>query len=342
MLAKKDTAMAEPVNIGLIGAGIWMQDAYVPTMQTQSENFNIVAVYNRTLSKAEALAKSIGAEVRATGDVESVLRDDNIDAVAIALPVAPMPGMVQRALEAGKHVLSEKPISGTVAEGKKLLEVYAGRQQQVWMIGEQWRFEDAFVKAGDMIRNGEIGEIRFAQWAVFNPFNESSKYYHTDWRRNRSFPGGIIMDAFVHRVAGLRMTLGDVVSVQATIVQQRDDTPPADTLSATFTFENGAIGNFGATYNSPLRRIQPLTIVGSHGLITVDWHNLTLQKPDGDTVIPVEGGTGLQRQFAAFASAIQTGEPHPSTAIEALRDVAVMEALLHSGTESMSKTVDKF
>lgn len=330
----------QPIRIGLIGAGVWIKNSYVPTLQAQPENFRIASVYSRTLSSAHSVADMLGGDVRVTDDVETLLNDDTLAAVAIALPVGIMPDITQRALEAGKHVLSEKPIAGTVAQGKALLGAYAGRESQVWMIGEQWRYEDAFLKAAALIASQEIGEPRFAQWAVFNPFNRNSKYYQTTWRRDGSFPGGIVMDAFIHRVAGLRMTLGEVAQVMAVVRQQRADTPPADTLSATFLFENGVVGTVGATYNSPTRKIQPLTIVGSTGILEVDWHNLHIKRDDGGYAVPVEGGAGVAAQFNAFAHSIRTGEPHNSSAIEAVRDVATLEAALRSSDTGRLEAVE--
>lgn len=316
-----------PISLGLIGAGIWMQDAYAPVLHELGDGISVVAVHNRSLPKAEALAAQFGDDVIATDNLNVILENSAIEAVIIAVPIADLPAVAAAAMQAGKHVLSEKPVAPSTEQGLELLALEATRPDRVWMIGEQWRYEDAFVKASQMIQDGAIGMPQFAQWAVFNPFNPSSKYYATEWRRNGSFYGGIIFDAFIHRVAAFRMLLGDVDQISAIFTQHRPDIPPADTMAWAVHFYNGAVGSFSATYNSPARVIQPITVLGEEGMLTVDWFNLTYTPKGGDTEsIAVEGGFGVLNQVKGFLNSIVTGEPHRSTAIEAVRDVAVMEA----------------
>lgn len=319
------------VSLALIGAGIWMQDAYLPVLYEMADRAKVVAVQNRTLPKAKALAAQLGPDVIATDQLNDIWSNPAIEAVIIAVPIGVLPEITAAALQAGKHVLSEKPVATTLAMGRELLAIHANFPDVVWMVGEQWRYEDAFVQAAALIQGGAIGRPQFVQWSVFNPFNPDSKYYATEWRRNNSFPGGIIFDAFIHRVAAFRMLLGRVDQISALVAQHRPDLPPADTMSLSVLFYNGALGSFGATYNAPTRYIQPLTICGDAGMLQLDWFNLTLTEPGHEPrQLPVEGGYGVLRQVDGFLHSIETGEPHRSPAIEAVRDVAVMEAAFQS------------
>ena len=80
------------------------------------------------------------------------------------------------------------------------------------------------------------------------PLKPGNKYYHTDWRRSGTFPGGFLLDGGVHHVAALRQVVGEIVSVSAEVRQVRADLPPADTLSAALEFESGVIGSYSVTY----------------------------------------------------------------------------------------------
>jgi len=329
------------VKLGLIGAGIWMQDAYVPVLNELRARVEVVAVHNRTLPKAQALAAQFGPDVIATDDLNAIWMNDAIQAVIIAVPIHVLPEVTAAALQAGKHVLSEKPVATNTAQGRELLALHRAQPHLVWMVGEQWRYEDAFIQAAQLIQEGAIGRPQLAQWAVFNPFNPHSKYYATEWRRDNSYFGGIIFDAFVHRVAALRMLLGRIDQVSAVWAQYRPDLPPADTLSIAALFYNGAVGSFSATYNAPTRYNQPLTICGDEGMIQLDWFNLTLIGADGEPQnLEVDGGLGVLREVEGFLNSIEHGEPHRSPPIEAVRDVAALEAIMQAAQMGYAVAVE--
>ncbi len=316
--------MADPIQLAIIGAGIYANSTHLPALKMHADRFQVVAVYSRTAPKAEVLAREFSAE--ATTDLDYLLGRDDIDAFDVLLPIPIMPSVVARVLHTGKHLLSEKPIAADLATARQLLDIR--RPQQVWLVGEQWRYEDAFLQAQAMI--GELGDLVMVQCSIFNALNPDNHYYHTPWRRSGDFPGGAIVDGGVHRIAALRMLLGEVTHVSAVVKQMREDLPPADTIAATLQFANGALGSYCATYAAGAWIKFPIIITGSQGTMRVSREVLEITKNGETKMYPVTAYLGTHREFAAFADAIQSGQQHRNTPEEAWRDLAVIEAMLQS------------
>ncbi|HXV43829.1 MAG TPA: Gfo/Idh/MocA family oxidoreductase, partial [Anaerolineae bacterium] len=183
----------EPVRLALIGAGIFARDVHVPALLELENIFEIVAIYSRSQTSAVALAEKLPGQVEAVTDLPALLARDDIEAVNIILPIDVMPGIIEMALRSGKHVISEKPLAPNVATGRELLSIHAQQPGQVWMVGENWRYEEAFEQAAAIVHSGEIGRPLLCHWVVYNPINPDNKYYHTPWRRSGDFPGGFLL-----------------------------------------------------------------------------------------------------------------------------------------------------
>ncbi len=116
------------------------------------------------------------------------------------------------------------------------------------MVGENWRYEEAFLRAAEIVHSGEIGEPVACHWAVTTPIMPQNKYFQSAWRRDGSFPGGFLVDGGVHHVAAMRLILGEIAEVTAQATLHDTGLPPADTLTAALRFENGALGSYTVTY----------------------------------------------------------------------------------------------
>lgn len=329
-----------PINIALIGAGIFARDAHVPGLLDLADRFTIAAVYSRTRANAEALAASIPGQPRATNDLDSILNDDAIEAVDILLPIGAMEPVIAAALRAGKHVISEKPIAATMADARDLVAQHRAGDR-VWAVAENWRWEAGYLQAGDVIRgaNSEIGKPLVANWSLYIDA-AGGKYYGTEWRRDNSFPGGFLLDGGVHHVAAMRLVLGEIVRVSATTALSRADLPPADTLTAALTFASGAIGTYSVTYAAGAGWRNTLDVLGDRGWLRVDRTSLEIGTPGNSRSVGLGDGKSIHAELAEFADAIQSGSPLRNTPIEALRDLAVIEAMLHSASHGQAITVD--
>lgn len=320
--------VSRPIRIALIGAGIYAQNAHLPALLEQRDRFQIIAVYSRTQTTAAALAQRIDPGVTIYTELPPLLARPDLDAVDILLPIPVQAEFVEAALLADKHVVSEKPIAQASAAARRLIDLHTARPAQVWMVAENWRYEEAFLRAAQLVATGAIGRPVAALWSRFAAIQPGNPYYATTWRRS-GFPGGLLLDGVIHLAAALRLILGEVATVTSRVDLVAHDLPPADTLAAALRFANGATASLLVSYAVTTPWSTPLTIVGAAGSLRVDRGYVELAR-NGATPERIETGGlhGVQRELAAFADAIQNGAPHRNPPGEALRDLLVVEALL--------------
>lgn len=331
-----------PIRLALIGAGLFARDAHIPAIRELGDTFEIVAIYNHRRSTAQTLADTLGLDVAITDNLDHLLARDDIEAVDVLLPIPHLPDPIERALSAGKHVISEKPIAPDLAAGRRLVAHYAQFPSLVWMVAENWRYEPTFRQAAEQLAAGAIGRVMAADWSMYVDMTPANKYYHTDWRRAGDFQGGFLLDGGVHHMATLRMLFGEVSSVRAVASQRRADLPPTDTLSAGLTFEGGVQASYHISYAAGAPWANEIRVVGEDGAMTLTHGAITLSRASGtETVtetITFPTDTSIQAELAAFAAAIRSGESHRNPPQQALQDLAVLEALLESARSGQPVT----
>lgn len=333
--------MSDPIRLALIGTGIFAQDAHLPAIKALGGAFEIVALCSRRRESAEQLAAQLDAPVDVTTDLDALLARDDIDAVDVVVPIHTLPSVVEAALAAGKHVISEKPVAPDVATGRRLLARYAPCAGQVWMVAENWRYDHVLLGAAEIIRRGDIGRPLLLDWALRIDFSPRNKYFSTLWRRENRFPGGLLLDGGVHYAAGLRMLLGEVAGVSAVAKQNSPDLPPVDTLSAALHFENGAVGSFGVTYAAGTPWTPALTITGDGGALRITNGVITVAAGGDVYTLELPEHQGVRDEFAAFAAAIRDGAPHRNTPDQAVQDVALVEAMLRAAETGQRITPER-
>ncbi|EEB87840.1 hypothetical protein MPER_14647, partial [Moniliophthora perniciosa FA553] len=116
-----------------------------------------------------------------------------IAAIIIALPLTIQPEIVLKCLDAGKHVLSEKPIAATVSKGLSLIHDASKYVEKglVWRVAENFEAEPVYIKAGEILKSGAIGKVSFFKASVVNYIDESSPWYKTPWRTHPDLDGGV-------------------------------------------------------------------------------------------------------------------------------------------------------
>jgi predicted dehydrogenase len=335
---------SSPIRIGLIGAGIYMRDTHAPAYRLLSHQFEVVAIYSRTHEPAARLAATFDSNPFATTDLERLLQREDIEAVDIALPIEHMPRVVEAALRAGKHVISEKPAAPNLAEGQRLAAVAAQFPAQTWMVAENWRYEAAYDIGRSLLADGIIGTPIFVTWTVCTRMDSTNPYYGTEWRRSPQFQGGYLFDVGVHHAAALRGVIGEVAHVSAHMKQMRPDLPPADTLCAAITFENGMLGSYACTF-APNATLPPLLIVlGSDGTLKIDRPQIEIVKGQDVERRPLwdTQPRAIVTLLQDFAAILHGEKPNDKGSVgEALRDIAVMEALFRSAASGKAESVER-
>jgi len=333
--------MTDPIRLALIGAGLFAREAHIPALIALQDQYRVVAVASRTLETAQARAAQFPYAVEAVTDLPGLLARDDVEVVNVVLPIQVQPPVLEMALKSGKHVISEKPIAPTAAEGRRLIEQHTSGS--LWMVAENFRYQAAFVRAAELVAEGVIGRPLVANWTMYSPLNPGDKYYETAWRRAGDFPGGFLLDGGVHWVAAFRLIVGEITRVSGFATLTREDIPPLNALTANFEFENGCIGNFsvivgaapGGDYGTGL------TISGSDGFMQAGYDRVTITRGDETRTLKVAGVHNVQAELAAFAEALRQGKPHRNSPQQALQDVVVIEALLRSAESGQAETVER-
>ncbi|HEX3052339.1 MAG TPA: Gfo/Idh/MocA family oxidoreductase [Aggregatilineaceae bacterium] len=333
---------SNPIRLAILGTGLFARQAHLPAIQSLGDAFEIVAVYNHRTSTTADLVALLPHPVEVYDDLAALLARDDIEAVDLVQPIEVMPDVIEQALTAGKHVISEKPAAPDLATGRRLLSLYAQHRHLIWMVAENWRYEPAFHQAAEIVQSGVLGQPQVCDWAIYaNMQPTSNQYYHTAWRRTGTFPGGFLLDGGVHNVAALRQILGEIQSVNALTAQFRPDLPPTDTLSAALQFDSGAVGTWTQTFASSSPWPTRLRILCERGAISVRADVLEVVYPDRTEEFAFDS-QGVKNELAAFAAAIRDGAPHANSPEQAMQDVAVIEAILLSSTTGQRITVERF
>ena len=118
-------------------------------------------------------------------NLDVLLARSDITAVIVVLPISLQPDIVLKALTAGKHVLSEKPVAPDVQQGIDLLKTYDSKyktQGLIWRVAEDQEAEPVNQAAKAFIKEGKIGKVQFFKASVVNYIDQDSKWYKTPWR----------------------------------------------------------------------------------------------------------------------------------------------------------------
>ena len=329
------------MRFAIVGAGVIGQ-SHAKALDTL-EGSELVAVADVVPGLAEALAAPRGAD--AVNDLAKVLARDDVDAVSICVPSGLHADIAVSALEAGKHVLIEKPIDVTLAAADRIIEAER-RSGRVATVISQRRFQPSFAFLRKEIQAGRLG--RLTSGIAESPFWRSQSYYDSGgWRGTWKLDGGgALMNQGIHVLDLLVWMLGEPVEVSAyaaTLAHERIEVE--DTVAATIRFASGAIGTITATTAASPGRTVRLTVNGDAGSAIVDADRLEyLHTSDRETGEAGEAANqspliadlqhptdpGHAAQYADFVAAVQEGRPPAITTTDGRRALAVIVAIYES------------
>ena len=228
-----------------------------------SDKVELIAVASREQSKAEAYAREWGIE-RAYGSYDALLEDPDIDAVYISLPNTLHCEWSIRAVEAGKHVLCEKPLSRHPEEVEQAFDA-AERNGRLLTEAFMYRHNPQTKRLQELVREGAIGELRVVRSAF------SYSLYDTDNIRLRTdVEGGSLMDVGCYCVSGSRLLGGEPEDVLG-----RAYTGPSGTdwvFTGSMRFPGDVFALFDCGTSLPDR--DELDVIGTEGSLFLDdpWH----------------------------------------------------------------------
>jgi UDP-N-acetyl-2-amino-2-deoxyglucuronate dehydrogenase len=260
------------VRLALIGAGV-IGAVHGQVISELADRIDLVAVANTHRDRAERLAAKHGGEpfTSLTDALEAV----EIDVVSVCVPTGRHGEIAIQALEAGKHVIIEKPAETTLAKTDEIIAAQRRAGTQVAVIS-QHRFDPATEVAVAAISNGELGRLT-SGIASIDWWRGQTYYDSGDWRGTWELDGGgALMNQGVHTVDLLVATMGRPVEVFAytgTLAHERIEVE--DVAVGVVRFENGALGVLHATTAAYPGLSARLQVHGDRGSVIIDHDKLT-------------------------------------------------------------------
>jgi len=212
------------IRLGVIGAGKIVRVRHLPEAK-QNPNTEIIAVCDAVESRAQEMAEEY--QCKSFTDYKVMLKDPEIDAVVVAATNATHAVMTIDALNAGKHVLCEKPMSITLDDARKMIDA-AERNNKQLMIGHNQRLEIGHQKAREIIQSGKLGKVLTFSTTFGHPGSEDwAVEGKKTWFYRKAVAGlGVLGDLAIHKLDLVRWLLDDdYIQVSAFM----------DTLSKTYT-----------------------------------------------------------------------------------------------------------
>jgi len=317
--------MTDPVRIGILGAA-----AIVPAALTRPARevpeVRIASIAARDPGRADAFARRHEIP-RTHRTYAELIADPGIDAVYNPLPNALHAEWTIKALQAGKHVLCEKPFSSNASEAVEMARA-AKESGKILSEAFAYRYHPLTARVKEIVSSGELGTIRNigARFCFLLPIPSNIRFRY-------DLAGGSLMDAGCYPVSLLRYLMGaepEVISARA-----REYRPGVDSrMEAELRFPNGARGFIASDMLSPRLFHSSLHVQGEAGELKVFSpfqphfiHRLKVRTNKTRWSGTVEGGNIYTLQLRAFARAILCGAPLDTTPEDAILNMRVIDSI---------------
>ena len=315
-----------PVKWGIISTAD-INRRLIPGAQA-SDEVELLAVGSRDLGKAEAFARTWGIE-RAYGSYDELLADPDIEAVYLPLPNTMHCEWSIRALEAGKHVLCEKPMSRHPADVEAAFDA-SERTGRLLTEAFMYRHNPQTKRLKELVDGGAIGELR-----VIRSTFSYALYDADNIRLRTDVEGGALMDVGCYCVSGSRLLAGE-----PEIVFGQESIGPTGTdwvFSGLMRFPGDVLATFDCGTTLPER--DELEAIGTEGSLFLDdpWHCLNpvieLRRDGGTERIKIEPADSYRLELEDLGAALRGGTTPLLGRADAVGQARAIEALYRSAAE---------
>lgn len=229
------------VRWGIIGLGDIAENNFVPALK-KARDAQLVSVFSRSLEKGKAFIAKHRVP-RAYDKLDQMLADRELDAVYIASPNAVHAEQSIAASRAGKHVLVDKPMALTEADGERMMR--AAEQHHVRIdVAYRQRYHAAHIEARRQVQTGMLGEIQLAKAQNFLGGTRPYWARQPGWRNDPALSGaGSIVAQAVHSVDLLRYLMDSEITEVRCITDETPARPVEEMTLSLFKFANGALGH---------------------------------------------------------------------------------------------------
>jgi predicted dehydrogenase len=318
------------VRWGVLSTSNFALTKVIPAL-LKGDHLEVAAIASRDLSKAQAAAKRFGI-AKAYGSYEELLADPDVDVI-----YNPMPNHLHvpwsiKALEAGKHVLCEKPIGLSAAEARQLLEVSKEHPKRKVMEAFMYRLHPQWRRAKQLVEEGKVGELKTIQ-SFFSYFNADPK----NIRNQDGIGGGGLMDIGCYNISLSRFIFGEEPRRALGILEFDPNFKTDRIASGILDFGRGTSTFTCSTQLAPYQRVN---ILGAEGRIEIEipfnappdrpckmWH----QFKDKTEEVEFEVCDQYTIEGDLFSLAVINDTPVPTPLEDAVANMKVIEAVFESG-----------
>jgi len=288
-MTDKPRAQTDSPTIAVIGAGYWGIN--------HVRNFYELGVLSLVCDASEAMLENVRgryAGVRTQTDVRAVLDDRSIKAVVIATPAETHGDLATRALEAGKDVLVEKPLTLDVAEGERLVKLADGRGA-ILMVGHLLEYHPAVLRLRELIESGELGELRYIY---------SNRLNLGKVRREEN----ILWSFAPHDIAIILRLVGAWPTCVTAIGGAYLQPSIADVTVTSIEFPTGVRAHIFVSWLHPYKE-QRLVVVGSKQMAVFDDVRKDAKLMIYDQGVEIVNGEPVTRKNEGIAERLESEEP---------------------------------
>jgi predicted dehydrogenase len=288
----------------------------------RAPSVQVVAVASRELAAAERFAREHGID-HAHGSYDALLTDPDVEVVYIPLPNALHLEWAVRALEAGKHVLCEKPLGRRAAEVESAFDV-AERQGRLLMEAFMYRHNPQTHRLIELVADGAVGRLRIVR-SSFSFFAGDP----ADVRLQTRLDGGALMDVGCYCVSTSRLLAGEPERVSAEQLLGGDGVDVV--FAATMRMPDGVLAHFDTGLALPSRH--ELEVVGEHGALFVGdpWFCrrpvIELRRAEGTERIELEPRDSYELEAENMSAAVRGEQPPLLGRADAVGQARAIEAL---------------
>jgi predicted dehydrogenase len=310
------TSPLSPLKVGVAGVGVMGRNH--ARVLSDIRDFELTAVFDPDAATADGVAGLYGAKAFTTA-ADFVAA--GLDAAVVATPNRHHADLSVALLEAGIHVLVEKPIAATVADAQRMID--AGKaNNRVLMVGQVERFNPAVEAVKRAIAGDEVISIQITRVGPFPP---------------RMGEVGVVIDLAVHDIDIIRhLTDSEITEVQPQLARTRAERE--DTALLQFRLANGTIAHITTNWVTPYK-VRTLQVATMNKFVVADLITRQVteyfgQQADGayqTRAVNSWPAEPLKKELEAFARAIRTGETPAVTGEDGLRNLEVALRCLGEG-----------
>ena len=314
-----------PLRIGVLGAARITNQAMIKPA-ARVDDVEVAAVAARDRSRAETYATKRGIP-RVLSSYDELVTDPEIDAIYNPLPNGLHGRWTIAALEAGKHVLCEKPFTANAEEAEAVATV-AQRSGKVCMEAFHYRYHPLMQRLIDIVHGGQLGEVRRIETWMCIPLLPPK-----DIRWSLALAGGTLMDVGCYAIHMLRDLAGGEPEVLRATAKERS--PGVDRYAeADMRLPSGADGNIRVSMLSRHLLSLGLRVTGSEGTLKVlnatapqAFHRVTVKNREGTQHEKFTRQPTYFFQLRAFADAVLRNEPFVTTPADSIANMRVIDAV---------------